>query len=74
MAHGTTQSAIRHKSAAAAPAGGTESGAAGDATGLTVKSASNPECGAFGRRFANLEKIARVQKVPVKALFELGKE
>ncbi len=45
-----------------------------DATGLTVKSASNPECGAFGRRFANLEKIARVQKVPVKALFELGKE
>ena len=45
-----------------------------DATGLTVKSASNPECGAFGPRFANLEKIARVQKVPVKALFELGKE
>ena len=45
-----------------------------DATGLTVKSVSNLECGAFGPRFDNLEKIARVLKVPVKALFEFGKE
>ncbi|MHB8348578.1 MAG: helix-turn-helix domain-containing protein [Acidiferrobacterales bacterium] len=45
-----------------------------DATGLTVESISNMERGVFGPRFDNLEKIARVLKVPVKALFEFGKE
>ncbi len=45
-----------------------------DATGLTVESISNMERGVFGPKFDNLEKIARVLKVPVKALFEFGKE
>ncbi len=45
-----------------------------DATGLTVESISNMERGIFGPKFDNLEKIARVLKVPVKALFEFGKE
>jgi len=45
-----------------------------DSTGLTVESISNMERGIFGPKFDNLEKIARVLKVPVKALFDFGKE
>ncbi len=45
-----------------------------DAIGVTVQSVSNMERGVFGPRFDNLEKIARVLKVPIKALFEFGKE
>ena len=45
-----------------------------DAVGVTVESISNMERGIYGARFDNLERIARVLKVPVKALFEFGKE
>ncbi|MHB8347979.1 MAG: helix-turn-helix domain-containing protein [Acidiferrobacterales bacterium] len=45
-----------------------------DAAGLTVESISNMERGIFGPKFDNLEKIARVLKVPVKVLFDFGKE
>ena len=45
-----------------------------DATGITVESISNMERGIFGPRFDHLEQIARILKVPVKALFEFGKE
>ncbi len=45
-----------------------------DAIGVTVISVSNMERGIFGPRFDNLEKIARTLKVPVKTLFEFGKE
>ncbi len=45
-----------------------------DAIGVTVESVSNMERGIFGPRFDNLEKIARVLKVPVRALFEFGRE
>ncbi|MHB1530294.1 MAG: helix-turn-helix domain-containing protein [Acidiferrobacteraceae bacterium] len=39
-----------------------------------MESISNMERGIFGPRFDHLEKIARVLKVPVKALFEFGRE
>jgi transcriptional regulator with XRE-family HTH domain len=45
-----------------------------DGTGLTVESISNIERGIFGPKFENLEKISAVLKVPVKELFEFGKE
>lgn len=45
-----------------------------DRTGLTVESISNIERGIFGPKFDNLEKISAVLKVPVKELFEFGKE
>jgi transcriptional regulator with XRE-family HTH domain len=45
-----------------------------DAIGVTVESISNMERGIFGPRFDHLEKLARVLKVPVKALFEFGRE
>lgn len=41
-----------------------------DKTGLTVESISNIERGIFGPKFDNLEKIAKVLKVEVKALFD----
>ena len=45
-----------------------------DGIGVAVESISNMERGIFGPRFDNLEKIARILKVPVKALFEFGKD
>ncbi len=41
-----------------------------DKIGLTEESVSNIERGVFGPKFDNLEKIARVLKVPVKELFD----
>ena len=41
-----------------------------DAVGLTIESISNIERGIFGPKFDNLEKIAEVLGVPVKALFD----
>ena len=45
-----------------------------DGVGVTVESISNMERGIFGPRFDHLERIARVLKVPVRSLFEFGKE
>lgn len=41
-----------------------------DEIGITVESISNIERGVHGPKFDNLEKIAKVLKVPVKTLFE----
>ena len=41
-----------------------------DKSGLTVESISNMERGLFGPKFDNLEKLAAILNVPVKALFE----
>lgn len=40
--------------------------------GITVESVSNMERGIYGPKFDTLEKIAKVLKVPVKAMFEFG--
>ncbi len=41
-----------------------------DEIGVTVESISNIERGIFGPKFDNLDKIAEVLDVPVKALFD----
>ncbi|HEX5635625.1 MAG TPA: helix-turn-helix transcriptional regulator [Gammaproteobacteria bacterium] len=41
-----------------------------DEIGVTVESISNIERGIYGPKFDNLEKIAAVLDVPVKALFD----
>lgn len=40
---------------------------------LSIESISNIERGIHGPKFENLEKIAKVLKVPVKEMFEFGK-
>lgn len=42
------------------------------AVGLTVESISNIERGIYGPKFNNLEKLAEVLALPVKALFEFS--
>jgi DNA-binding XRE family transcriptional regulator len=45
-----------------------------DGTGLTVESISNIERGIFGPRFETLEKLSGVLRIPVKELFDFGKD
>jgi len=40
---------------------------------LSIESISNIERGIHGPKFENLEKIAKVLKIPVKEMFEFGK-
>ena len=45
-----------------------------DKIGVTIESVSNMERGIHGPKFETLENIASVLKVPVKKLFEFGKD